>query len=58
MPIYQLYLFDAGGHLKQAVELECGSDTEAKVYVEGRREPWPMELWSCGRVVEQYPAAA
>ncbi|WP_372784464.1 hypothetical protein [Phenylobacterium sp.] len=58
MAIYQLYLFDAGGRLKESIELECGSDVEAKVYVEDQHDARAKELWCCGRVIQQYAAAA
>jgi hypothetical protein len=58
MPRYQLYLFDDGGHIKEAVAFDVASDSEAKDYVEEQREHRAMELWSSGRVVEQYPAQA
>jgi hypothetical protein len=58
MPSYQLYLFDDGGRIREAVSFEVASDSEAKDYAEEQRERRAMELWSSSRVVEQYPAQA
>ncbi|HEX5262043.1 MAG TPA: hypothetical protein VFW13_00845 [Phenylobacterium sp.] len=58
MPRYQLYLFDDGGRIKEAVAFDVADDSEAKDYAEEQRERRAMELWSSGRVVEQYPSRA
>ena len=58
MPSYQLYLFDEGGRVKEAVSFDIGSDAEARSFAEEQGEKRAMELWSGAHVVEQYPARA
>ena len=58
MPNYQLYLFDEAGRIKESLAFDVPSDADAKHYVEDQHERRAMELWSSGRVIEQYPAQA
>nr|MEA2799794.1 hypothetical protein [Phenylobacterium sp.] len=58
MPRYQLYLFDAGGRIKESVAFDTGSDAEARSFAEQQEERRAMELWSGSQVVAQYPERA
>jgi hypothetical protein len=55
---YRLYFLGREGRIIRAVELECSSDEDALLAVEGHADGGPMELWQQARRVRVYPAQA
>ena len=61
MTDYRLYLLDASGHIRHAVEFECTDDKEALTLAEEhrrkRRHVHAMELWQRARLIQKFPAS-
>ena len=57
MTHYRLYVFDAANHIRQAIDLECTDDDEARLratsYVDGNA----VEVWQSTRRVARLAAA-
>jgi len=56
MAAYRLFFFDAKGHIRSAVVIDCDGDEAAVAHADEQCDGREMELWLRDRLVRSFPA--